>query len=131
MDIILDAIKAILSVMGMTPTEALALGFNAVMGLISVPITNWLKPVLAKVPFLPTDAVQTKVSGWVTIVVSGFIGVGFMLAGKWIFGLEAFNDAGIYQSLVYAFGINGTFAAIFFEWNKTRKARAGGAVTAP
>lgn len=123
MQTVIDMINAILAALGMTPVQALAVAFNAVMGAISVPITSWLKTKLAGIPFLATEPLQEKISGWATILVSGIIGILLMLVGDWLFGLKILAEDGVFTTVVAAFGINQTFASIFFEWNKTRKAK--------
>ena len=121
MDSLMNLVNIILAAVGMSHVQALAVGFNAVMGAVSVPITNWLKPQLAKLPFLASEKVQSKIQGWLTILVSGVIGIIFMLLGDKLFGLQLLTDQGAFATVVAAFGVNQTFASIFFEWNKSKK----------
>ena len=113
MDSLINLINIVLAALGMTHIQALAVLFNAVMGAVSVPIINWLKPLLAKVPFLASETLQAKLSGWLTIVVSGVIGILFMLAGDAFLGLQLLTDQGAFATVVAAFGVNQTFASIF------------------
>jgi len=126
MQTVIDFISALLGALGMTPVQALAVVFNAIMGAISVPVTSWLKSKLAGVPFLSTEPLQEKISGWATILVSGLVGILLMSIGDWLLGLQILTDGGVFNTVVAAFGVNQTFASIFFEWNKTRKAKVGG-----
>ena len=124
----MELILKILEAMGITTTQVLAVGFSAVMGVISVPIVNWLKGVLAQVASFPIVGAlipaetYDKIQGWFTVVVSGVVGLVFVYIGDGVFGLHVFENQTVYTALITAFGINQTFGAIFFEWRKSKTA---------
>jgi len=106
--------------MDFSPAMLIALAYNAAMGMISVPIVNWLKVVLGKLSWIPSDA-SGKISGWITPLVSSLIGLLFVYGGDWAFGLHVFANPNILTNLLLAMGLNGTIASSFFEFLKSKK----------
>lgn len=90
------------------PVKLIAVVFNVVMGIVSVPITNLAKKF---VPFLVAR-------GWVVPIASTVVGFAFVLLGNWIFGLSVFDHPDLWKTLVTALGINVTAAQMFFEYRK-------------
>lgn len=120
-------INLIASLLGIQPIQLIALGFNALMGVISMPILIWLKTFLGKVPFI-SEAMQDKVKGWIMVFLGGVIGLGFVLLGQ-LLGLHVLESSNLYDQVVVALGINQTFSAAFFEWWKSKHPKPATAVT--
>jgi hypothetical protein len=128
-DTYMEIINSLLLAFGIDPMTLLVIGFNAAMGVVSVPAVSWLKKQLAwfaAVPFLgaiiPKETFD-KIAGWFTIIITGLVGLLFIYLGDWIFGWHVFQNPNIWNSLIVAFGVNQTAASAFFEWRKSVNAK--------
>ena len=132
METIVSALTLILSFFGLTLIQGLTLGYNFVMGYLSIWITNALKVgiawVVKEIPFLGpllTEETETKIKGWLTPLISGLVGMLFVWIGT-LFGLSFFPDQSTATTLLAGFGLNASVAQIMFE---KRKAAAKAAAT--
>jgi hypothetical protein len=119
--LIFNPVLFVLGLFGISPAQAIAFLYSIAMGIVSVPIVNYLKPKIALIPLIPKDAEQ-KIEGHIVPIVSTAIGFIFILLGNWAFGLNIFGsgDQSMFQALLTALGINVTAGQWFYEWRKSK-----------
>jgi hypothetical protein len=100
-------------------TKYAALGFNLLMGVLSVPITTW---VAKRSPWL---------AGHFVPILSAAIGIGFIYGGFLLFHLSIFDNPDFFHNAVAALGINETAGQVFYEWLQNRPKKPAAAATSP
>jgi hypothetical protein len=90
----------------------ITIGFNLLMGILSVPLTELVKKFI---PFL---------ANYVIPIVNAAIGVALCYAGFWLFHLSIFDNPDFFKMAITALGVNATAAQVFYEWLQGRKKAA-------
>jgi len=130
-------VNLICSLLGWTPQQLLVTVVGFVFGVVSVPVTNWFKGWLTTflnfldglgfLKILATWLLETedKIVGWFVVVLNAAISFFLMwLVGEHVLGLTIFSSADNFNQLMIVLGVNSTAAQMFFEFLKSRKAKA-------